>query len=1026
MTAGRLGLALWCAWGLAGVVGARGAEAPDPFAALVAQTDPLPPEEQRAKFRLPPGFEIQLVAAEPEIQKPINLAFDAAGNLYATQSVEYPYPAADGSPRRDMVKVFAGLDAAGRPREIRTFAAGLNIPIGVLPLADGALVYSIPEISRHRDTNGDGLADERQPLYGPFGYQDTHGMCSSFRRWVDGWVYACHGFANSSTVRGGDGHEICMHSGNTYRLRLDGSRIEYFTHGQVNPFGLAFDPWGNLYSSDCHSLPLYQLLRGAYYPSFGKPDDGLGFGPHALNHLHGSTGIAGVVVYAAAQFPPEYRGTVFIGNPVTGRINHDRFEDHGTTRLAIELPDFVSCDDPWFRPVDLRLGPDGALYVADFYNAVIGHYEVPLAHPRRDREKGRIWRIVYRGTDGQGAIPPLPNLATAELPELVQRLADVNLENRVAATHQLVDRFGAAAVEPVSRAIDAAAISPWPRAYGLWVLERLGALDDERLARLCADPAAEVRVQAIKCLAERAEWPSPWGERVLAALDDPEPFVRRAAADALGRHPSAEHLAPLLALWEATDPADTHLMHVVRMALRDQLLAPGMYDQVRRLVAAEPPESDAAARFAELSLGVPTGDSAEYLLAWLDSTQLNVGPWERALQQAARYLPAERLPIVAELVQPIRRGDVGRQLAAIRALHRGYQERGAAWPPGLVEWSQTLATSLLIASDDGAVRQGIDLARDLRLAASHPRLVELVASVERSAETIRGPALGACVAIDGPASVGPLAALIENAAEPIGLRQHAARELANVPITAARQRLAAALVTAPSRLALEIAQGLANNDEGATLLVDAASAGKIPADLLTDWGLNLRLNGRQVPGLKERLAALTAGLPPADVRLRQLVDERRDRFVRAQTEPVRGQALFEKHCALCHRVGGRGAKIGPELDGIGNRGLDRLLEDVLDPNRNVDQAFRASTLVLADGRVLSGLVLREEGSVLVLATSEGKEERLPLAEIDERTVGSHSPMPANVADRLSEAEFFDLIAFLLATPRPDATAGPGR
>ena len=128
-------------------------------------------------------------------------------------------------------------------------------------------------------------------MYAAFGFRDTHGMTNSFTWGFDGWVYACHGFSNTSQVKGKDDRAITMQSGNTYRLKPDGSHVEWLTHGQVNPFGLAFDPLGNLYSADCHSRPIYQLLRGAYYPSFGKPHDGLGFGPEMINHGHGSTAI---------------------------------------------------------------------------------------------------------------------------------------------------------------------------------------------------------------------------------------------------------------------------------------------------------------------------------------------------------------------------------------------------------------------------------------------------------------------------------------------------------------------------------------------------------------------------------------------------------------------------------------------------------------------------------------------------------------------------------------------------------------
>jgi glucose/arabinose dehydrogenase len=247
-------------------------------------------------------------------------------------------------------------------------------------------------------------------------------MNSSFRRGFDGWLYATHGFNNNSTVRGKDGSEIKMNSGNTYRVRLDGSRVEQHTFGQVNPFGLCFDPLGNLYSADCHSSPVYELLRGGYYPSFGKPHDGLGFAPTLMEHAHGSTAICGVMHYSDSLWPEEYRDNIFIGNVMSSRVNRDRLVEHGSTKVAKELPDFITTDDPWFRPVDLQLGPDGALYVADFYNRIIGHYEVPLEHPGRDRTSGRIWRITYNGKTH----PKRPDLNRASVSRLVEALRDPN------------------------------------------------------------------------------------------------------------------------------------------------------------------------------------------------------------------------------------------------------------------------------------------------------------------------------------------------------------------------------------------------------------------------------------------------------------------------------------------------------------------------------------------------------------------------------------------------------------------------
>jgi putative heme-binding domain-containing protein len=161
------------------------------------------------------------------------------------------------------------------------------------------------------------------------------------------------------------------------------------------------------------------------------------------------------------------------------------------------------------------------------------------------------------------------------------------------------------------------------------------------------------------------------------------------------------------------------------------------------------------------------------------------------------------------------------------------------------------------------------------------------------------------------------------------------------------------------------------------------------------------------------LAKLTKGLPPADQKLQELMKQRRAGFLKVKADATAGAKVFEKHCANCHQLGGHGAKVGPQLDGIGIRGLDRLLEDTLDPNRNVDQAFRLTTLSLKKGQVVSGLLLKEEGEVFVLADAQGKEVRVPKDEVDERATSQQSPMPANFADQVPESDFYDLLAYLL-------------
>jgi putative heme-binding domain-containing protein len=195
--------------------------------------------------------------------------------------------------------------------------------------------------------------------------------------------------------------------------------------------------------------------------------------------------------------------------------------------------------------------------------------------------------------------------------------------------------------------------------------------------------------------------------------------------------------------------------------------------------------------------------------------------------------------------------------------------------------------------------------------------------------------------------------------------------------------------------------------------LEAVSEGKASVHLLQGTVVVQRLRDAKLPDIEARLAKLREGLPPLDDRIRQMISERREQIATGQPNPARGQQVFEKHCAICHQMGGKGTKVGPQLDGIGARGVDRLLEDILDPNRNVDRNYRSTIIALTNGRVLTGLVLREEPNVLVLADAEGKTHEIQLGQIAERRSSSLSPMPNNALDRISESDLCDLVGYLL-------------
>jgi putative heme-binding domain-containing protein len=237
--------------------------------------------------------------------------------------------------------------------------------------------------------------------------------------------------------------------------------------------------------------------------------------------------------------------------------------------------------------------------------------------------------------------------------------------------------------------------------------------------------------------------------------------------------------------------------------------------------------------------------------------------------------------------------------------------------------------------------------------------------------------------------------------------------LASSTVKDARLDARDALKDAPYRTAVAVGTALAGSPAGAEDLLDAVKQGKAPARLLQERVILERLRAANIPNLNRQIAALTKGLPPLDQKIAELMKKRSVAYTSAKPDKELGLKIFTKHCGACHKIGEAGGKIAPQLDGVGNRGLERILEDVLDPNRNVDQAFRARIVTTKDERTVTGLMLRVEGEVVVLADAEGKEVRIPTKEIDSNRETMLSPMPANFGDTIPEADFNHLLAYLL-------------
>lgn len=1101
---------------------------------LVRETEALTPTQEQTKLHAPAGFTVQLFASEPMINKPINMAFDARGRLWVSSTVEYPYAAAkdrwadaQGSrvkDSRDAIKILEDTDSDGKADKVTDFADGLNIPTGVLPWhkpehKDGCIAWSIPNIWYFADTDGDGRADLREVLFGPLGYEkDTHGMCSSFRLGLDGWVYATHGFNNTSHFKvlpqhnkPGTGNPepgtLDLHSGNVFRFRPDGSRVELWSAGQVNPFGLCWDRYNHLYSADCHSNPVTQLLRGAHYPSFGKPHDGLGFAPVMCEHSHGSTGLCGIIYIDGGIWGPEWDDHMFLGNCVTSKVNHDKVTFTGSTPKANEAPDFINSDDPWFRPVDLQLGPDNALYIADFYNKIIGHYEVPLDHPGRDKERGRIWCVVRE--DHKSTAPS--DFTAMSSAQIAGELGSPNLTRRHFALHEvkrrgtkewLPDLFtifeqpkSGAALQPVGDKTPVS-VRPWDTspsdfdnngfdfktadtrtAFSLWALSYLGErfaisavmrdlhtggwwVEDARDENNLVVPDRQmglVMSHAAQILGSY-EHLHPWEKWNLGIVFDCRGSAAGTAVcqvllnrpDVIDDDPSwqmftTEDLIEVLRRLLAPKPDDDGLQarhkpdpqfaHAMKLLLRDWFSRPNVFTNVMSSERAMRLQKDSinAEWFKEVLYAVPSADVSRWLInSFIDDNSA-------ALRQIATYGDVQTVRAMIPRAWGIAK------VGGLAAMHEGFLQRGGALPPEFIQVCAEAAEWLL--SDESRRNPQWELLPHPDFPKSESpwcmqerkcadgEMARVVSSLDhdrKSPEKLTGILRSKPFAApeklsfwicghqgfpNAPANQKNFVRLVEDGKM---LRQ------AFAPRNDVCQRVEWDLREIKGRrVQLEIVDG----DDGTAfawlgvtrieprvIRVDTfQSDNERQKQLRTIAGI-LRTNAPV--SLRDKLKPwlpkpAKIEIPRPQPEVEALIATRRAAFAKAKPDVTKGELVFKANCAVCHTIKGVGGLIGPQLDGIGTRGADRLIEDVLDPNRNVDAHFHLHQLKLRDGSTATGFVRGEVGQVTILVDAANNEQRVAKGDIAEDIELPQSLMPLTFGQTIPADAFNDLIGWLL-------------
>jgi putative heme-binding domain-containing protein len=469
----------------------------------------------------------------------------------------------------------------------------------------------------------------------------------------------------------------------------------------------------------------------------------------------------------------------------------------------------------------------------------------------------------------------------------------------------------------------------------------------------------------------------------------------------------------LLRLWRETDREDTYLIHTIRMALRDQLAQ----DEIFREYAHFDGDADRRRRLLDILLGLPKAHAAEFVLTALKTGRYDPTRLDEFIRFATRHASADELDAVSGYVLTWQTADPQLQMLVFRSYGQALAERGAQFSPPMVAWAEKLAGRLLTSSDPADRLEGIQLAESLRLRLLYEPVARIAADREEETQQ-RVSAVQACVSIADPRCVELIDGILGNRDESLTLRRASARALSSVSGDESRQVFYTHLLTAHHRLAIALAAGLAKSQAGAGMLLNAIAEGKASPLLLRELRVLMALKVTKVPDLTSRIAKLTENLPPADEMTAQQIVRRRQAYLAAKPDVDLGRPVFTKQCEVCHQMSGQGKKFGPDLDGIGVRGLDRLLEDLLDPSRNVDPAFQTTIVITDRGLTHTGLAVRDEGKVLLLVDSEGKQLRIPHDEIDERYTSALSPMPAALEKALTDEEFNHLMRFLLDANEP--------
>ncbi len=975
-----------------------------PVRPAVAQA--LSPEEALRRFRVADGFDVQLFASEPQVRQPVTMTFDDRGRLWVIQYLQYPAPAGlrpvtvdrylrtrydrvpepppKGPRGADKITILEDTDGDGRADKVKDFVTGLNLASALALGNGGVYVGQAPYLLFYPDRDRDDVPDgDPEVLLAGFGLEDAHAVINSLQWGPDGWLYGAQGSTVTADIRG-----IGFQQG-LWRYHPPTGRFELFSEGGGNTWGLDFDHHGNAIAGTNYGnvVCLHQVQGGYYVKGFSKHGPlhnpyTYGYFEHARHQGHsGGHVTCGGIVYQGNTYPETFRNAYIGANLLSNAIYWSTIDPDGSTFQTRYQGTLLSTDDIWFRPIDCLTGPDGSVYVADWYDERANHV---IPDDTWDRSNGRIWKIVARGTPPAGK-PALGERASAELVEL---LSHPNAWYRREARRILMERRDAS-IRPRLLSLIDQTTNETTSLEALWALYTSGGWNDELALRLLDHPSIDVRAWTVRLIGDdRRALPTPLAERLVRlAHDEPSMTVRSQLACTCKRlsgpdglpvvrnllahdEDAADPHIPLLLWWAIEGKALDNRQRVLAMFAEGEFWKRKMVHGTiverlaRRYVAAK--SDDGYAACAQLLALAPAADDSRLLVAAMENeysgTRLDRVPSTLAEPLANLWRQHGADPTVTRLA--LKLGSDDAYASALRRL---------ADPTETKEARLAFIAAMGQAGSDDAI----------------PRLVPLLDDATPAAETIRLAALAALERFAADSIAGEVLNRYDRFSPALKVRAIAMLSTRNAWSTALVGAVARGQVSAKDVSVDQIRQMLAHDDAALAKSIEGI------------WG---KVRGA-TPG--EKLAYVPV--------LGRVLNE-------GKADAANGKSLFAKHCGICHTLHGEGNKVGPDLTTSDRRNRDVLLVNILDPSGYVRPEFVAQTAVLGDGRVLTGLVVESNAEQITLVDAKNQKTTIPRGDIEQLQPSPVSLMPERLLETLTPQELRDLFGYL-QSDAPPATVG---